>query len=107
VGKTAEEIGKTQAIPLLEQTLAESIGVPGPEHPGMLAARSNLASAYLDAGRLDEAIPLLEQTLADSIRVPDPEYPRTRVARTNLANVGGFDIDSVSPVKSLGRGNFT
>ena len=37
----------------------------GPDHPGTLNSRGNLAAAYRVGDRVAEAIPLLEQTLAD------------------------------------------
>ena len=51
-----------------------------------LASRHNLASAYQDAGRLDEAITLYEQTLEDSTRILGPHHPRTLSTRKHLAN---------------------
>jgi hypothetical protein len=63
---------------LLEQTLADSVRVLGPEHPSTLSTRANLANVYLQEGRTTEASLLLEQTLADSVRVLGPEHPLTR-----------------------------
>ena len=53
-----------EAIPLLEQTLAEQERLLGADHPRTLAWRVNLANAYRDAGPAAEAIPLHERTLA-------------------------------------------
>jgi hypothetical protein len=46
-----------EAIPLFEQTLADSLRVLGEDHPHTLASRNNLAYAYESAGRLGEASP--------------------------------------------------
>ncbi len=58
----------------------------GPEHPGTLTSRSNLAAAYQEAGRHAEAIPLHEKTLAARERVLGPEHPDTLLSRNNLAS---------------------
>ena len=60
----AGDLGR--AIPLFEQTLADSERVLGADHPATLTSRNNLADAYQAAGDLGRAIPLYEQTLADS-----------------------------------------
>ena len=68
-----------------EQTLAAYERVLGPDHPDTLDSRNNLATAYQDAGRLDEAISLHEQTLADRERVLGPDHPDTLHSRHSLA----------------------
>ena len=75
----------SRAIPLLERTLTDRERVLGPDHPGTLTSRNNLASAYQSAGRLDGAIPLLERTLTDRERVLGPDHPGTLTSRNNLA----------------------
>jgi hypothetical protein len=60
--------------------------VLGPDHPGTLNSRSNLAVAYQAAGRTDEAVALHEQVLADRERVLGPDHPDTLATRNNLAN---------------------
>jgi Tetratricopeptide repeat len=45
----------TWAIALYERTLADRERVLGDTHPQTSASRNNLATAYQDAGRLDEA----------------------------------------------------
>jgi tetratricopeptide (TPR) repeat protein len=59
--------------------------VLGAEHPDTLASRSNLAGAYLSAGRPDEAIALYQQTLADYERVLGADHPNALISRSNLA----------------------
>ena len=61
-------------------------GCWAPTHPDTLASRSNLASAYQNAGRLDEAIPLFERSLADCERVLGPDHPDTLACRSILAS---------------------
>ena len=51
-----------------------------------MAARNNLASAYQEAGRLEEAIPLHERSLADREQALGPDYPNTLSSRSNLAS---------------------
>jgi hypothetical protein len=60
--------------------------VLGPDHPGTLNSRSNLAVAYQAAGRTDAAIALHKQVLADRERVLGPDHPDTDSSRNNLAN---------------------
>ena len=74
-----------EAIPLFEQTLADSERVLGADHPETLSSRNNLAYAYQDGGPLAEAIPLFEQTLADRERVLGADHPDTLASRNNLA----------------------
>jgi tetratricopeptide (TPR) repeat protein len=78
-GPTAE------AIPLLEQTLADRERLLGDDHPSTLYSRNNLALAYRDAGQTTEAITLLERTLADCERVLGHDHPDTLFSRNNLA----------------------
>ncbi|MFF7490280.1 tetratricopeptide repeat protein, partial [Streptomyces luteogriseus] len=81
--ESAGNLGR--AIPLFEQTLADSLRLLGENHPNTLASRNNLASAYESAGNLGRAIPLFEQTLADSLRVLGENHPYTLTSRNNLA----------------------
>ena len=74
-----------EAIPLHERALADYEWVLGPDHPGTLGSRNNLAYAYQDAGRAAEAIPLFECTLADYERILGPDHPSTMTVRDNLA----------------------
>ena len=74
-----------QAVEYGPDLVADTERVLGPDHPGSLAARGNLATAYRVAGRLDEAIPLYERTLADTERVLGETHSDTLAARSNLA----------------------
>ena len=66
-----------QTIEYGQDLVADSERVLGDTHPDTLAARHHLATAYRDAGRLDEAIPLFERTLADRERVLGDTHPDT------------------------------
>jgi hypothetical protein len=56
----------------------------GPDHPGTLAPRNNLAGAYRAAGDLERANPLYEAALANSGRVLGPDHPMTKAILSNL-----------------------
>ena len=68
-----------------EQTLTDRERVLGPDHPDTLITRNNLATAYRDAGRLEEPSPCYEQTLTDRERILGPDHPDTLITRNNLA----------------------
>ena len=74
-----------QAVQVAGPLLADYERVLGPDHPGTLSSRNNLAFAYEDAGRAAEAIALHERTLADRERVLGPDHPDTLTSRNNLA----------------------
>jgi tetratricopeptide (TPR) repeat protein len=74
-----------RAAGYLQRALAGRLRVLGPDHPGTLGSRNNLALAYESAGDLGRAVPLFEQTLADSERVLGPDHPGTLSSRNNLA----------------------
>ena len=75
-----------QAIEYGQDLLADCEQVLGQVHPDTLSSRNNLASAYHDAGRLDETIPLYERTLADCEQVLGQVHPDTLSSRNNLAS---------------------
>ena len=76
-------------MPQLALTLTDSVtragDTLGPDHPSALTSRSNLASVYQEAGRLDEAITLHKQNLKDRTRILGPHHPHTLASRNNLA----------------------
>ena len=88
LGDPQAALSLSDAVNLLDETL-------GSDHPDTLASRNNLASAYQDAGRLEQAIPLFERILADSERLLGPDHPHTLISRNNLAgayeSVGRLD----------------
>jgi hypothetical protein len=83
VGRTGDSMA--EVILINEWLLASEEQAQGPDHPQTLATRSFLATAYQDAGRLDEAITLHEQTLATRERVQGPDHPETLATRSHLA----------------------
>ena len=68
--------------------------VLGPDHPGALTVRNNLALAYLSVGRFGEAIDVWEKLLLDCQRVLGPGHPVTLGVRNNMTgayeSVGRF-----------------
>jgi hypothetical protein len=51
-----------QAIPMYERTLQDHERIMGQDHPGTLAARANLASAYDTVGWHTAAVALVQHT---------------------------------------------
>ena len=84
--RNAADLGMPQLALTLTDSVTRAGDVLGPDHPSTLASRNNLASAYQDAGRLDEAIALYEQNLNDRTRILGPHHPDTLTTRNNLAN---------------------
>ena len=67
-----------ESAALLEQSVADSERILGPDHPSTLSARANLANVYLQLGRVQEAAALLEQSVADSERILGPHHQLTK-----------------------------
>ena len=84
--RNAADLGMPQLALTLNDSVTRAGDTLGPDHPSTLISRNNLASAYQDAGRLDEAIPLYEQTLEDRTRILGPHHPDTLISRHNLAS---------------------
>ena len=84
--RNAVDLGMPQLALTLTDSVTQARDTLGPEHPDTLTSRHNLASAYHDAGRLDEAITLYEQTLKDSTHILGPNHPSTLTSRHNLAS---------------------
>ena len=84
--RNATDLGMPQLALTLTDSVTRAGDTLGPDHPSTLTARLNLASAYCDAGRLDEAITLHEQTLEDRTRILGPHHPDTLASRNNLAS---------------------
>ena len=74
-----------RAIAIGEPLIADLERLLGASHPDTLNARSSLAAAYQDAGRVAEAIRLFEQTLAGRERLLGPDDPDTMRSRSDLA----------------------
>jgi transcriptional regulator with XRE-family HTH domain/tetratricopeptide (TPR) repeat protein len=64
--------------------VGDSARVLGPDDPGTLTARNNLAWAYETVGDLEEAIRRYEQIVADRTRMLGPDHLDTLTSRHNL-----------------------
>ena len=84
VAELNQKANAAQAIELGTSVIRECQTVLGPDHPGTLTSRDNLATAYYIAGRIDEAIELRQRTLADRERILGPDHPDTLSSRNNL-----------------------
>jgi tetratricopeptide (TPR) repeat protein len=74
-----------QSVALREQILLHREQVFGDTHRNTLASRSNLASAYSDAGAPERAIPLLKSILTQDEGDLGDTHPDTLIVRNNLA----------------------
>ena len=82
----ANNLGMPQSALTLASSVTQACDFLGPDQSDALRARHNLASAYCDAGRLDQAIALFEQNLIDYTRVLGPHHPHTLASRNSLAS---------------------
>jgi len=74
----------------------------GPEHADTLTVASTLATAYQNAGRVDEVISLHEATLDIMKRAQGPEHPNTLASLHNLGDAyraagRSADADRIDP----------
>lgn len=76
-----------EAVPLLEEVVAEAAHDLGPADPDALTAEGNLAVAYLAAGRPGSGIPLLVEVLEERERTLGADHPLALTARDVLASV--------------------
>ena len=74
------------AIAIGEPLTADLERLLGPEHPDTVRARSDLARAYHQAGRVGDAVPLVEQVLTAREQLFGAEHAKTLTARNNLAS---------------------
>ena len=82
----AEDMALSSDALALEESVRYVWHLLGTEHPYVLTARNNLATAYLSVGRAAEAIASFEQVHADCQRVLGPDHPDTLASRDNLAS---------------------
>ncbi|MEU7902585.1 tetratricopeptide repeat protein [Actinoplanes sp. NPDC049118] len=68
-----------------ERLQADGMRLLGPDHPGTLAIRYNLAVWRGEAGDPAGAAMAFEQLLADRVRVLGPDHPDTLISRGSLA----------------------
>ena len=75
-----------QVIAIGEPLAADLCRLLGPDDPDTIRARTGLARAYHQTGRVDDAIPLVEQVLAARERLFGADHPGTLASRNNLAS---------------------
>jgi len=82
------ELGEAmpEVIAIGEPLAAELYRLLGPDDPDTIRARTDLARAYHQTGRVDDAIPLVEQVLAARERLFGADHPGTLASRNNLAS---------------------
>ena len=68
-----------------EETLRLRMAKLGPDHPGTLTSRNNLAVAYQDAGRTAEAIAIREAMLAATRKASGRGIRNTLIFTNSLA----------------------
>jgi tetratricopeptide (TPR) repeat protein/tRNA A-37 threonylcarbamoyl transferase component Bud32 len=103
VARMQETLGKShaglghydKAIALFTKVRATRTAQLGLNHPDTLESMHSLASAYVDAEKLDLALPLCEETLMRMRDLHGPDYPGTTAGMVNLAGLyvraGKFD----------------
>ncbi|NKZ03445.1 tetratricopeptide repeat protein [Actinomadura latina] len=77
---------QSTAVAREEGILTAFKGAKGEDHPDTLASASKLASAYQDAGRIQEAINLYESTLDSMRRVLGEDHADTLASASKLAS---------------------
>jgi Tetratricopeptide repeat len=82
------ELGEAmpEVIAIGEPLAADLDRLLGPDDPDTIRARTDLARAYHQTGRVDDAIPLVEQVLAARERLFGADHPGTLAWRNNLAS---------------------
>ena len=81
------ELGEamSEVIAIGEPLAADLYRLLGPDDPDTIRARTDLARAYHQTGRVNDAIPLVEQVLAARERLFGADHPGTLAPRNNLA----------------------
>ncbi|WP_216892949.1 tetratricopeptide repeat protein [Nocardia alni] len=85
VQQLVESADTTRSVVLAAAAVDDCFHILGPDHPGTLAARHNIAYAYRAAGRLQEAGALYREVLADRRQVLGASHPRTLASLNGLA----------------------
>ncbi|GGT21900.1 FxSxx-COOH system tetratricopeptide repeat protein [Streptomyces toxytricini] len=73
----------------------------GPDHPGTLTTRNNLASWRGEAGDATGAAQAFAELLADRVRVLGPDHPDTLTTRNNLASWRGEAGDATGAAQAF------
>jgi Tetratricopeptide repeat len=86
VGSSLRDVGQLDTSrPVLDRALAIARIQLGPDHPGTLTARGNLAGWLGAAGQPAQAAAQYRDLLDDYLRVLGPDHPGTLTTRGNLA----------------------
>ncbi|MGF6889502.1 tetratricopeptide (TPR) repeat protein [Nocardia sp. GAS34] len=85
VEQLVESAYTTRSIALATATLTDYTQILGPDHPGTLQARHNLAYAHRAIGRLSKAIDLYRDVLTDRTKILGAEHPSTLATLNGLA----------------------
>jgi tetratricopeptide (TPR) repeat protein len=76
-----------QALPLLEQCLAEARRAKGDQHRDTLASCNNLATLHFHRKDYGAALPLAEEALAGTARNEGPEHVDTLICMSELSQL--------------------
>jgi tetratricopeptide (TPR) repeat protein len=88
IGLNESKLGDlTRARRILQEALDLAQKILGPEHPGTLSAKSNLATILEAQGELLQAQESYEEVLEAEIRVLSPMHPSKLVTKGNLARL--------------------
>jgi hypothetical protein len=70
----------------LQDLLPDQVRVQGPDHPGTLTTRNNIAEWTGRCGDVAGALRLFQELLPDLIRVQGPGHPYTQATRDSIAS---------------------
>jgi len=91
---------RAEAREAMVHALSEVMDTAGPDHPGLLAARANLAGSMFVMGDLAGARALSESVLAGYERILPEDHPELLRARANLA-VAMHDMGDLAGARAL------
>ena len=77
----------SEAIPLMQRSLAAREKALGPNHPEVADSLNNLALLYDDQGRYGDAEPLYKRSLAIREKALGPDHPDVAESLNNLAGL--------------------
>lgn len=97
----AEEVSQLEGHRLLEEVLADQLRVMGPDDPGTLQTRVDLANLTFAVGDVVEAVDRYSNVVAERSRLDGPDDLETVLARRDLALVRAELLDPVSGLREL------
>ncbi|WP_107486301.1 tetratricopeptide repeat protein, partial [Streptomyces sp. 13-12-16] len=102
IGRSLGESGQvTAAIEYFDRLTTNIRSRLGPDHPGTLATRNNLASWRGEAGDAAGAAQALADLLEHTVRVLGPDHPDTLATRNNLASWRGEAGDAAGAARAF------